>query len=73
MYFGSFGFQLEKKDKYQMPDRRELIVRNSINDLADWAIRHQSNYKLLKIHNPWLRTNSLTISKGNAYTIRLPY
>ena len=55
-----------------MPLMKELIVTESIDNLADWAIRHQSNYKELKIYNPWLRSDRLTISKGNSYKIILP-
>jgi membrane-bound lytic murein transglycosylase D len=67
-----YGFELQKDDLYAMPITRELVVSQSIEDLADWAIRHNSNYKELKVYNPWLRSNKLTVRKGNAYNIILP-
>lgn len=67
-----YGFELQEDDLYSLPVMRELVVTQSIDNLADWAIRHNSNYKELKVYNPWLRTNKLTISKGNSYNIILP-
>src|SRR5690606_12191770 len=67
-----YGFELQEDDLYSLPVMRELVVSQSINNLADWAIRHNSNYKELKVYNPWLRSNKLTISKGNSYNIILP-
>lgn len=67
-----YGFELQEDDLYKMPLMRELIVAESIPNLADWAIRHNSNYKELKIYNPWLRSTKLTVRKGNSYKINLP-
>lgn len=67
-----YGFELQTEDLYTMPLMREIVVTKTIDNLADWAIRHNSNYKELKIYNPWLRTNKLTVSKNNSYHIVLP-
>ncbi|MFD2036422.1 lytic transglycosylase domain-containing protein [Belliella marina] len=68
----NYGFSLQKEDYYTLPVLRELVVKQSIDDLADWAIRHNSTYKTLKIHNPWLRSDKLKIKKEREYTIKLP-
>jgi membrane-bound lytic murein transglycosylase D len=67
-----YGYELSEKDLYKLPLFRELKVNQSINSLADWAIQHNSNYKELKIHNPWLRSQKLKIKKGEDYIIKLP-
>ena len=67
-----YGFELQKDDLYTMPVMRDLVVTESIENLADWAIRHNSNYKELKIYNPWLRSNKLGVRKGRSYKIILP-
>lgn len=67
-----YGFDLQTKDIYTMPLLRELTVTDTIDNLAQWAINQNSNYKELKIYNPWLRSNKLTISQGNSYQIVLP-
>ena len=67
-----YGFELQADDLYSLPLMRELMVTSSISNLADWALKHNSNYKELKIYNPWLRSDKLTVSKGNSYKIVLP-
>lgn len=67
-----YGFELDEKDFYHMPVFRELAVDQDIPDLAAWAIRHGSNYKELKMYNPWLRDRKLPVKRGRRYLIKLP-
>jgi hypothetical protein len=67
-----FGFEFVKKDLYQPYQFRSVVVENSIPDLAQFAIDNGTNYKMLKVVNPWLISSSLTISQGNSYTIKIP-
>ena len=67
-----YGFELEKKDYYQEPMFRELKVMQSIPSLAQWALRHNSSYKEVKTHNPWLRSTKLSVDKNKEYFIKLP-
>lgn len=67
-----YGFELEKKDYYQEPMFRELKVMQSIPSLAQWALRHNSSYKEVKTHNPWLRSTKLSMGKNKEYFIKLP-
>jgi membrane-bound lytic murein transglycosylase D len=69
---GQYGFELQTDDLYSLPLMKELVVTSSINNLADWALKHNSNYKDLKLYNPWLRSDKLTVSNGNSYKIVLP-
>jgi hypothetical protein len=66
------GYILEKDDLYNMPATRTIRVTSSIPNLTDFAIEHGTNYKMLKLLNPWLRANSLTVRSGKTYEIRLP-
>lgn len=67
-----YGFELKKNDYYSLPLFRELKVNQSIPNLAQWALRHNSSYKELKMHNPWLRSTKLTLGKNQEYFIKLP-
>lgn len=69
---GKYGFELSKEDLYNQPLFRELKVNQSVKSLANWAILHNSNYKELKIHNPWLRSRELHVKKDQDYIIKLP-
>jgi hypothetical protein len=50
-----------------------IVVEQPIFDLVAFAKNHQVTYKELKWHNPWLRTNRLTIlDTRRPYVIVLP-
>lgn len=67
-----YGFELRESELYQAPVFRNLLVDSDIDNLAAWAIKHNSNYKELKLHNPWLRSSKLKVKKGKSYSIQLP-
>ena len=47
-------------------------VDTVINNIALFAKKFGTNYKVLKIHNPWLRENKLNNKSGKVYYIKLP-
>ncbi|AWW30934.1 lytic transglycosylase domain-containing protein [Echinicola strongylocentroti] len=67
-----YGFVLDEKDYYHMPTLKTLVIKSSVKDLAEWAIKNGTNYKQLKIYNPWLRTPKLTVRRDREYKIKLP-
>lgn len=67
-----YGFQISDDGWYQPLDYKTVTVTESITDLAAFAVSHGTNLKMLKYYNPWLRSNTLTISQGNSYVIKLP-
>lgn len=68
----AFGYHLQEKDYYSLPEFREIEVSTDLPDLAKWAKEQGSSYKHLKRYNPWLRARELEVNKGKGYTIRLP-
>lgn len=68
----AFGFYMRESDYYKNPPLQELTVSNDIKDLANWAKQNGSNYKELKLYNPWLRDTDLNIKRGKSYIILLP-
>lgn len=69
---GSFGFHLRERDFYQNPPLRTVEVNQDIKDLPRWAKQQGSNYKNLKLYNPWLRDQDLNVKRGKVYEIKLP-
>ncbi len=67
-----YGFNVTKEDYYQPIPFTEVTINQSVKDLAQYSYNTGTNYKLLKLLNPWLRDNSLTIKDGNNYIIRIP-
>ncbi|MBG6061428.1 hypothetical protein IWX83_001209 [Flavobacterium sp. CG_9.1] len=67
-----FGFEVNKKDKYEMIPTKKVTIDYSITNLVAFAKRQGINYKILKIHNPWLRETKLINTTGKTYQIEIP-
>jgi len=67
-----YGFKVSPRHLYKEEPLRYIEVDESIKDLVNFAREHNTNYKLIKRHNPWLRDESLTVKKGKQYRIALP-
>ena len=67
-----YGFDLKELDLYPPLKTYEVELPGSVTDFADWAALRESNYKILKIYNPWLRDNKLTNRSGKSYKILMP-
>jgi membrane-bound lytic murein transglycosylase D len=66
------GFELAEEEKYQPVPTRTVTVSSSISDLVQFAIDNGTNYKMLRVLNPWIRGKSLVVSGGKTYSIKLP-
>ena len=67
-----YGFQIGDNGWYLPFETKTVTVTQSIPNLIDFAFEQGTNYKMLKYFNPWLRSNSLTVSAGNTYEIKIP-
>lgn len=67
-----YGFNIAVENLYQEEQLKNITITSSINNLRDWAFENKINYKILKRYNPWLRKNTLTVSRGNEYIIQVP-
>jgi hypothetical protein len=67
-----YGFIFEKDDLYTLEKTKTLKVDTVISDLAIFAKNQDINYKLLKLHNPWLRENKLNNRSRKMYEIKIP-
>ena len=68
----AYGFNLSDADLYPEIPVYSVEVDSAVADFADFAADHQTNYKILKYLNPWLRDNKLTNSGQKKYEILLP-
>lgn len=67
-----YGFFLDKTDLYPPLEFSEVRVDSSITSIAAFARKFDTNYKLLKMFNPWLRDNYLSNKQGKSYSIKIP-
>ena len=67
-----YGFSIFSTDLYSQIPSKKIVVDSTITDLADFAKAQGINYKILKIHNPWLRDKKLLNPTKKVYEIEIP-
>ncbi len=67
-----YGFVIIPSDLYPVLPTRKIEIDSSITDLASFALAQGINYKVLKIHNPWMRDKKLLNPNKKKYTIEIP-
>jgi hypothetical protein len=66
-----FGFILEESDLYTLEPTKTVKVDTVITDIARFSKDFGINYKVLKLHNPWLRENKLNNASRKMYEIKI--
>lgn len=66
-----FGFRYEEKDLYQIENLKTVEVDTAVTDFVRFSEKFDMNYKLLKIHNPWLRDKHLENYSKKVYKIKV--
>lgn len=67
-----YGFHVNKNDLYPPLKYTLIKVDSSIPDIADFAKKYNTHYKIIKIFNPWLKESNLANLKRVTYYIRIP-
>ena len=67
-----YGFNFREKDLYNNVPTYNVQVNTEVTDFTKFAEKYGINYKILKIHNPWLREPKLNNKTGKSYTIEIP-
>lgn len=67
-----YGFSIPKEALYYQIPTKKIVVDSSIINLAAFAKSQGVNYKILKLHNPWLRDKVLLNAAGKKYEIEIP-
>ena len=67
-----YGYVFDKSDLYSNVPVRYYGLDTAISNLATFAHKMGVNYKILKIHNPWLLQNHLNNRSRKYYEIAIP-
>jgi len=67
-----YGFNIEEEHLYKNIPSYNVKVDTAVKDFPAFARKFDINYKILKIHNPWLREAFLTNKSGKLYEIQIP-
>lgn len=68
----TYGFIFDQEDLYKPIAVRKLGVDTAISNIAQFAKAQSINYKILKVHNPWLIQNHLNNRSRKYYEIKIP-
>jgi membrane-bound lytic murein transglycosylase D len=68
----TYGYNLQKSELYPIIETNKIQVDSTITNLADFAQKQGTNYKILKIHNQWLRDRKLDNKLKKIYQIEIP-
>ncbi|MFN8360501.1 MAG: transglycosylase SLT domain-containing protein [Candidatus Kapaibacterium sp.] len=67
-----YGITLDSQATYKDGDTKIISWDSPIADLSEWAIKHGTTYKDVKILNPWILKRSLPAPKQGSYQIIIP-
>lgn len=68
-----YDYEIEKDHLYSPLDNYTTVeVKGAVDNWGDFAHTYGTNYRMLKLYNPWLIDSKLTNKEGKTYIIRLP-
>jgi membrane-bound lytic murein transglycosylase D len=66
------GFVISRDQQYSPLQLKKVEVNSPIPNLVSFATANNTDYKTLRLLNPWLRTNKLTNRNRKTYVLLLP-
>jgi hypothetical protein len=67
-----YGFILPEEDAYKPIPTVNDTITATVDNFAQYALNKGTNYKMLKILNPWLRDRKLTLNPNDTFIVQLP-
>ena len=68
-----FGFYIDEEEKYApLKDYILLEVDGAIENIGDFAKKHNTSYRAIKQYNPWLVSSALTNKNRKKYILKIP-
>lgn len=68
-----YDYEIEKEHLYPpLTEFKTVEVKGAIASWGDFARENGTNYRMLKLYNPWLIDSKLTNKEGKTYQIHLP-
>ncbi|MBA6151277.1 lytic transglycosylase domain-containing protein [Gelidibacter maritimus] len=68
----TYGFNFDVNDLYANIPTFNVVIDTEVPDFTAFAQEYGINYKILKIHNPWLREARLNNKSRKEYVIEIP-
>lgn len=68
----NYGFNIDSQYYFKPIPTTTLEVNFTIENLADFAIANGTTYRQIKLLNPWIMKDRLTVEKGRKVYIKIP-
>ena len=67
-----YGFHMPEEEMYRPIPFTEIKVDGAVTSWIDFALEHKTNYKMIRVLNPWIRDTKLTNRARKTYMVRIP-
>ena len=67
-----YGFNIAEEDKYKPIECKVVEVKGPIENWSDFAKKHNTTFKMIKMCNEWIRSNKLTNKLNKTYQVLVP-
>lgn len=67
-----YGFNIAEEDKYKPIECKVVEVKGPIENWSDFARKHNTSFKMIKMCNEWIRSNKLTNKLNKTYQVLVP-
>lgn len=68
-----YGFSLDDNNLYSPIDNYSIVeVNGKVENWGDFAIKYGTNYRMLKVYNPWIISYTLTNPTNKTYQVKIP-
>ncbi len=68
----AYGFHITEQEQFKPIESKEVIVKGAIANWSDFAAKHNTNFKMIKMLNEWIRSNRLDNKYGKTYKVLVP-
>lgn len=67
-----YGYYFSEEDLFPELEYYEVEVKGSVENWSEFAAAHNTNFKLIKIYNQWIRSNKLDNRARRTYVVQVP-
>ena len=67
-----YGFDVRNIRGYKDVETKDIVENKAIKNVAQWAKEHGTDYKTVKLLNPWIMKRELYSPGKENYIIRVP-
>ena len=68
----AYGFNITEDDMYKPIEYKVVEVKGSVANWSEFARSHNTNFKMIKMFNEWIRSNHLNNPNGKTYKVWVP-